>query len=224
VRYGYRLILDFERPERDLVESFRDIATAQVSDSLGRTQTPNCQLLPIGGPEVRLCGPAFTVRTRTADNLLIHKALQVARPGDVIVVDGQGDSTTALVGELMALQAKVAGLEGFVINGLVRDPDGIADLEFPVFARGVTPRGPQKDGPGELNVAVSLCGVTVNPGDIVLGDANGIVVVPREAAQETYKQAMAIVEAEEEKVRELRSRTADLSWVDKRLREQGFDS
>jgi len=222
VQHGYRLILDFERPAKELVEGFRDIATAQISDSMGRTGTPNCQLGPIGRRDFRLCGPALTVQTRVADNLVIHKALQVAKPGDVIVVDGQGDHTTALVGELMSLQAKVAGLEGFVIDGLVRDPEGIADLDFPVFARGVTPRGPQKDGPGELNVPISLGGVTVHPGDIVVGDENGIVVVPRAAAREIYQKAVAIQEAEQQKIRELKAGTADTSWVDERLREQGF--
>ena len=143
-----------------------------------------------------LSGAAFTVKTRPGDNLMIHKALLMAEPGDVIVVDGGGDLTNALVGELMLSHAMSIGVAGVVINGAVRDLGWIKANSFPVFAAGITHRGPYKDGPGEINVPISLAGMIIEPGDLVIGDDDGLLCVPFDHTDEVYRQAKAKNEAE----------------------------
>ena len=126
-------------------------------------------------------GPAFTVKTRPGDNLMVHKALDLAEPGDVIVVDAGGDLTNAIIGEIMSTYANARGIAGIVIDGAIRDADEIRANDFPVYAAGVTHRGPYKDGPGEINVPVAIDGMVIEPGDLVLGDGDGILCVPYDA-------------------------------------------
>ena len=133
------------------------------------------------GPRLRpmhngaaLSGPALTVRTRPGDNLMIHKAIDIAAPGDVIVVDGGGDLTNSLIGEIMVRHAASRQVGGFVINGSIRDADALITQALPVYAAGITHRGPYKDGPGEINVAIAIDGMTVEPGDLIVGDADGV--------------------------------------------------
>ena len=125
-----------------------------------------------------LAGPAFTVKTRPGDNLMLHKAIDIAEPGDVIVVDGGGDLTNSLIGEMMSAHAEQRGIAGMVIYGSIRDYDTIHAGKFPVFAAGVTHRGPYKDGPGEINVPIAIDGMVIEPGDLIVGDGDGIVCVP----------------------------------------------
>ena len=134
-----------------------------------------------------LAGPAVTVKTRPGDNLMIHKALDIAEPGDVVVVDAGGDLTNALIGELMLAHAEKRGLAGIVINGAVRDYGAIRVGSYPVFAAGVTHRGPYKDGPGEVNVTIAIDGMVIEPGDLILGDDDGLVCVPFAQADEVYQ-------------------------------------
>src|SRR5690606_36251902 len=133
-----------------------------------------------------LAGPALTVRTRPGDNLMLHKAIDIAEPGDVIVVDAGGDLTNSLMGELMLTYAKRRGVAGFVIYGAIRDADAFPQVNLPVFAAGVTHRGPYKDGPGEINVPIALEGMVVHPGDLVIGDRAGVLAVPIDAVEEIY--------------------------------------
>ena len=157
----------------DLIEAFRTLATANISDNLER-QPGAIGLRPFhnGAP---MAGTAFTVRTRAGDNKVIHEALDLVRPGDVLVVDGDGDMSRALIGEIMCAIARKRGAAGFVLDGAIRDVDAIARTPFPVFARAVIHRGPYKNGPGEINVPVSIGGMVVCPGDIVVGDSDGVV-------------------------------------------------
>ena len=136
-----------------------------------------------------MAGPALTVKTRPGDNLMIHKALLMAEPGDVIVVDAGGDLTNALVGELMLSHAMKIGVAGVVINGAVRDYGWIRANNFPVFAAGVTHRGPYKDGPGEINVPIALGGMVIEPGDLVIGDDDGLLCVPFDETEAVYEPA-----------------------------------
>lgn len=131
-----------------------------------------------------LIGTAITVKTRAGDNFMLHKAYELLRPGDVLVVDGGGDLNQALVGEIMMTRAKAMGVAGFVIDGAVRDVAAFAEAGFPCFARGVTHRGPYKSGPGEINVPVSIDGMVVMPGDVILGDEDGVVAFDRSVAPE----------------------------------------
>ena len=160
----------------DLLAAFRDVATATISDCLDRMPVLS-GLRPFhrGG---RLLGTALTVQVRAGDNLAIHQALEAARRGDVIVVDGGGDTTRALVGDVMKAIAESRGVAGFVIDGAVRDTEVFAASDFPCYARAATPRGPFKAGPGATNLPVCVGGWVVNPGDVVVGDADGVVTFP----------------------------------------------
>jgi RraA family protein len=180
---------------RDLVDGFREISTPLISDNLARL--PGAVGLRQFHRSGRMVGTALTVKTRSGDNLAIHQALNIARPGDVIVVDGEGDLGRAVVGDLMKAIAESRGVAGFVIDGAIRDVDAFAAGDFPCFARGVIHRGPYKDGPGELNVPVSIGGMTVRPGDLVVGDENGVIAFPQDIARDL----LGLVRAQEQRER-----------------------
>jgi RraA family protein len=134
-------------------------------------------------PAHRILGPAVTVKVFPGDNLMVHKSLDIAQPGDILVIDASGSSLTAVLGDLVSTKARHRGIAGVVIDGLVRDLPAIKALgDFPVFARGVTPIGPLHRGPGEVNYPISAGGIVVNPGDLIAGDLNGVVVIPRDVA------------------------------------------
>ncbi len=161
------------KPAAALIEAFRTAPTSIISDNLSRL--PGAVGLKPFHKGGQLVGAAFTVRTRPGDNLAIHMALEYVGPGDAIVVDGGGDESRALIGEIMLNIAKYRGAAGYVIDGAIRDAGAIAASDFPVFARAVIHRGPYKSGPGEINVPVSIGGMVVAPGDIVVGDEDGVV-------------------------------------------------
>ena len=163
----------FDRPDRTLIDAFRDAPTAVISDNLDRLAGLS-GLRPFHR-KGHLVGPARTVRTRPGDNQFIHKMLDLVEPGDVVVVAGEGDTSRALVGEIMKAIAEKRGVAGFVIDGAIRDSAAFAASDFPCFARSVNHRGPYKDGPGALDVPVSISGNVVSPGDIVVGDEDGVV-------------------------------------------------
>jgi len=163
-----------------IIEAFRGAATSIISDNLSRL--PGAfGLRPFhrGG---KLAGTALTVRVRAGDNLAIHQALNITRPGDVLVIDGGGDTSRALVGEIMKVIAETRGAAGFVIDGAIRDAGAFAASDFPCYAKAAIHRGPYKNGPGEINVPVSIGGWIVNPGDVVVGDEDGIVTFPPDIA------------------------------------------
>jgi RraA family protein len=177
-----------------LIKEFSNTATAVISDNLSRLPGA-IGIRPFHRSGV-MAGTALTVQTRAGDNLMIHKALDLVRPGDVIVVDGDGDTTRALIGEIMATIASTRGAAGLVINGAIRDAGAIGKSDFPVFARAAIHRGPYKNGPGEINVSVSIGGLVVNPGDIVVGDDDGVVAFPQAIAA-TLLQAVRTQEKKE---------------------------
>ena len=217
---GFRILERTRAVSPELVERFRGLPVANVSDQMWR--------LTAGGPRLRpmhaggtMAGPAFTVRTRPGDNLMIHKALDMAAPGDVIVVDGGGDLTNSLIGELMLAHAGTRGLAGLVIHGAIRDSDAIAEGTLPVFAAGVTHRGPYKDGPGEINVPIAIDGMTIDPGDLVIGDGDGVLCVPFQEAEGVCAASEAKKAAEDEMMVQIRAGTSDRAWVDESLRRLG---
>jgi RraA family protein len=175
---GYAVNPRVETLARELVTAFRGVPVAHASDSLGRGVGSLGLNSYHADLKLHLCGPALTVRVRPGDNLMIHVALQMAHPGDVIVIDGAGDLTQALIGGLMRTTAIARGIAGFVVDGAVRDLAEWAEGGIAVYARGHTHRGPSKDGPGEVNVPIACGGMSVAPGDLVLGDADGVVSVP----------------------------------------------
>ncbi|BBX32316.1 dimethylmenaquinone methyltransferase [Mycolicibacterium mageritense DSM 44476 = CIP 104973] len=180
----------FRRPSAELLESFAKLPTANVADAMDRLGALDSRIKPVWAGAT-IVGPAFTVWTRAGDNKFLHEALRLAAPGDVLVVNGEADESRALIGELMAERAKTRGIAGFVIDGAVRDADTIGEIEVPVFARAITPAGPYKHGPGRLACTVAVGGVAVIPGDIVLGDSDGVVVVPQGVAAEVLTRAEA---------------------------------
>jgi regulator of RNase E activity RraA len=175
---GYRINPRVEGPPAELIEAFRNVPVAVAGDCMGRSIGAIGLRAYHGSLGLTLCGPAVTVRVRPGDNLMIHKAMMMAQPGDVLVIDGGGDVTQALMGGLMRTTALTRKLGGLVIDGAVRDLVEWAQGVMPVFARGHTHRGPSKEGPGEINVPISCAGLAVQPGDLILGDADGVLAVP----------------------------------------------
>ena len=205
------------------VEAFKELPVANVSDCMARMTAGGARLRPMH-KSGRLAGPALTVKTRPGDNLMIHKALDMAQPGDVIVVDGGGDLTNALIGELMTTYAQSRGIAGFVMNGAIRDLDVIGAGDYPVYAAGVTHRGPYKDGPGEINVPVAIDGMVIRPGDLILGDADGVLCVPIDQAETVLAAARAKLAAEKKTLQDIAAGQLDTSWVDATLQRIGCNT
>ncbi|WP_459615521.1 RraA family protein [Bordetella sp. 2513F-2] len=206
----------------ELVEKFRKIPVANISDCMSRMTAGGARLRPMHDGSL-LAGPALTVRTRPGDNLMVHKALNLAQPGDVVVVDAGGDLTNAIIGEIMTTYAASRGIAGIVINGAIRDSGTIGRSAFPVYAAGITHRGPYKDGPGEINCTVALDGMTVAPGDLILGDEDGLLCVPYDQAEALYQAASAKHAAEEETLAQIAAGKLDTSWIDARLKALGCE-
>jgi RraA family protein len=215
-------ILDIpKRASPQLIAEFARMVTPHLSDSMERLYACGPQLRPMH-KEGKLAGPAYTVKTAAGDNLLVHKALDAAQRGDVIVVDAGGFLDNAIIGELMMSRARQRGIAGLVIWGAIRDSAEIRAGTYPVFASGVTHRGPYKNGPGEINVPIVIGGMVVNPGDIIVGDADGLIAVPLEGAEQVLASAQAILVKETAMMQQIRVGTVDRSWVDKTLKEKGY--
>ena len=189
------IIRDIERVSADVVAQAAGYQAAILSDVAGRRGTMHARVAPVH-ESMKLAGPAFTVEVRPGDNLMIHKALMMVQPGDVLVIDGGGDLTQALMGGLMRTTCLVKQLGGLVIDGAVRDRLEWAEGGLPVFARGHTHRGPSKEGPGEINVPIACAGLAVLPGDLVLGDADGLIAIPAAEAATVLERAQLHLEKE----------------------------
>jgi RraA family protein len=188
-------------PDPATAALFAGVPTSMISDNLCRLQGAN-GIRPFhrGAP---MAGRALTVRTCAGDNLAIHQALELVRPGDVIVVDGGGDTSRALAGEIIVAIAVSRKAAGLVIDGAIRDSASIASSDFPCFAKGISHRGPYKNGPGELNVTVSVGGMIVSPGDIVVGDSDGVVAFAAGQAETLLKAVRAQEQREAEILRDI---------------------
>jgi RraA family protein len=220
---GFRIARRRRKVDPALVERFRSLPVANVSDSMSRMAAAGPRLRPMhkGGA---MAGPALTVKVRPGDNLMLHRALDLAEPGDVVVVDAGGDLTTAIMGDLMLAHATKRGVAGLVVNGAVRDVDSIRAQDLPLYAAGVTHRGPYKDGPGEINLPVALDGMVVEPGDLVLGDADGVLAVPFDAVPAVLAAAEAKKAAEEREMAAILAGTSDRSWVLRTLESRGCET
>ena len=220
---GCRIKRNFQRPPKELVEAFRGIPVANIDDNCGRIAAVDACIYPLN-PKARLLGTAFTVNAPAGDNLLFHKALDMAQPGDVIVLANKGSISRALCGEIMSSYAKSRGLAGIIIDGCVRDSYTLSQMDFPVYAKGVTPNGPYKNGPGEMNFPVSFAGIIINPGDIIVGDSDGLIAVRPEHAKELAEAAKAYHAGEEKQMEGILSRGEwPRPWVDSKLEEAGFE-
>ncbi|RXH16863.1 RraA family protein [Bradyrhizobium guangzhouense] len=215
---GFRVLKRNRKIGADVAERFARLPVANVSDSMSRLTAGGARLRPMHGSG-GLAGPALTVKTAPGDNLMVHKAIALAEPGDVIVVDAGGDLTNAITGEMMLMQMVKRGVAGLVINGAIRDAGFIRSQTFPVFAAGVTHRGPYKNGPGEINVAIAIDGMVIEPGDLIIGDDDGLLCVPFDQTEAVFKAATAKFEAEQKQMANIEAGTHDASWVDRQLRE-----
>jgi RraA family protein len=211
---------NIERVSTAVVEAARKFQASILADVAGRRGTLGGRIQPLA-KTMKVAGPAFTVEVRPGDNLMIHAALALAQPGDVIIVDGKGDLSCALTGALMAAHAQKAGIAGFIIDGAVRDTDDCARGSFPVFAAGANPNGPLKNSAGRINWPISVAGTTVNPGDLVVGDADGVVILPRELAAGIVSGAQAKVDAEDARMKQIGRGELTQPWVAEGLRSVG---
>ena len=219
---GFRIYELKHRVSAEWVEKFRTLPVANVSDSMSRMTASGADLRPMHAGGV-LAGPALTVKTRPGDNLMVHKALAMAQPGDVIVVDAGGDLTNAIIGEIMTATAAKKGLGGIIIYGAIRDSDEIRRNSFPVYAVGVTHRGPYKDGPGEINVPISFGGMVIQPGDLMLGDGDGCLCIPEAELATVYESTLAKNEAEAKTMANIAIGQFDTAWIDKVLAERNCE-
>jgi 4-hydroxy-4-methyl-2-oxoglutarate aldolase len=215
------VIREFERVDPEVVRQASRFPSSVLADVAGRRGALSGRIAPLS-PTMRFAGPALTVEVRPGDNLMIHAAMAIARPGDVIVVDGKGDLSSALMGEVMSQQCVALGVAAVVIDGAVRDSQAIRELGFPMYAAGLNPNGPTKFVPGRLNHPVSVGGVSINPGDLLVGDADGVTVIERHKAAAVLPLAAEKVAAETQRIAQIRSRESLTPvWLDGALRAAG---
>jgi regulator of RNase E activity RraA len=220
---GFRVQSDVVRPDPELIAGFGAFDTPAISDRMNRLYTMAPGIRNLTDERLRILGPACTVKVYPGDNLMVHKALDIAQPGDVVVVDTSNSSMTAVLGDLVSTKARHRGLAGFVVDGLVRDLPAIQALgDFPVYARGVTPTGPLHRGPGEINYPVCVGGIVVEPGDIIVGDQIGVVVIRREIAGELLNRLEASAAKESDYVAAVARGDFSNDWVDVLLGESGL--
>jgi regulator of RNase E activity RraA len=218
---GFGIYPIARRVSLETAKKFLELPVANLSDCMSR--------LTAGGPRLRpyhaegaMAGPAFTVKTRPGDNLMVHKAMDLALPGDVIVVDAGGDLTNSIMGEIMASYARMRGIAGIVINGSIRDSGPIAAQSWPVFAAGVTHRGPLRSGPGEIGRVIAIDGMVIHPGDLIVGDKDGLLCVPYLEVDEVLRMATE-KHRDEAKILDdiLNDRPTDRAWIDTSLEKLG---
>ena len=209
-----RKISSATQADPKILAALREIPLSALSDSMHRN-IGTVGLQPYHRPvKQTMAGTAVTARSRAGDNLTYLRALEFCRPGDVLVIDGGGDLLNAAVGGILSFYAAHIGLQGVVVDGAIRDVAEIREREFPVYARGVTHRGPYKDGPGEINVTISVGGMVVNPGDIIVGDQDGLLAIPQDDALALIDKARGVLEAEAETMRAMKEGRWNRAFID----------
>ena len=218
---GYEIHTDVPVTDKALVELFRDIPVANIDDCMNRTAAARGDIRPVN--KTPLLGTAFTVKVPQGDNLMFHKAMDMAKPGDVIVIDAGGDASRAIFGALMINYCRIRGIAGVIVDGAIRDVQELSEMtDISVYAKGVTPDGPYKNGPGEIGTPISFGGKIVYPGDIVVGDADGIVFIRPNQAKELAEKAQAIMAKEADILDKiLNEGTYIRPWVDQALEAGG---
>ena len=215
------IVRDIERVSPELVQAAGKFQAAILADVNGRRGAVHGRVKPLN-PKMKVAGPAVTVEVRQGDNLAIHAALAVAKPGDVIVVDGKGDVSCALIGEIMATQAQASGIAGIIIDAAVRDSHELAEGDYPVFSAGLNPCGPTKSVAGTVNMPISLGGTTVRPGDLVVGDADGVVIIAKEDVERIVPLAQQKVDSEAARIAAIKKGDGRAKWLEKALQDAGM--
>ncbi|GHU18255.1 methyltransferase [Betaproteobacteria bacterium] len=219
---GFRVFLQRDLPPKELLGGFKELPAANIADCMYRLSALSSEIRLMSKPFAgSVAGPALTVKARPGDNLMLHKALNMATEGDVIVVSNEGDRSQSLMGEVMAVYGKFKKVAAFVFDGPIRDIDTIYNLEVPIYATGTTPGGPFKDGPGEINVPISCGNAYIEPGDIILGDTDGVIVIPRLDAAAILEAARKFSVSDKAKLEAAYKGTSDRSWVEKSLESKG---
>lgn len=220
---GCRIYTKINRPDPALIEAFKGIPVANIDDCMGRIASCGSSLKAMN--KSPMYGTAFTVKAPEGDNLMFHKAIELAQPGDILVIAAGGSMHRALCGEIMSYESRKKGIAGFIVDGCIRDIDEISTFtDFPVYAKGVTPNGPYKNGPGEINVPVSVCGQVICPGDILIGDQDGVLVIKPEEAKELAEKAAAVHKLEEEQINNIHTgKGLSKPWLDQKLAELNCD-
>ncbi len=222
---GKRIYLKREMPDSAIMEQFKEIPASNTADVMSRSCAMNPRIRLVSSPKApMMVGPAYTVKCRAGDNLTLHAALNFCGEGDVLVVSNEEDDTRSLIGQVMMAYLRFTKkIAGIVIDGPIRDIDEIGTWDFPVYCNGTTPGGPYKEGPGEINVPVSCGGISVNPGDIILADPDGVIVIPRKDAAVTLEDAKKFKIADQKKLVASKDGTANREWVEKSLKEKGYE-
>lgn len=219
---GYNIVKDFKRPDKQLIDCFKDIPVPNIGDAMNRTAAISSSIRPFN--KNRIQGSAYTVRTQAGDNLLIYYAIDNAKPGDVIVIDGNGFLDRALLGGIMSTYAAKRGIAGIVVDGAIRDPLELEKLDINVFAKSISPNGPYKNGPGEINVPVNIGGRIINPGDIIIGDYDGLIVIEPSCALEVLKKSKQVVLKEAKMMKQIQEEgKMDLAWMYEKLEKDACD-
>lgn len=199
---GFRVRASWPRPSASLLASFGEASPAQIADCMSRLGAMDAGIRPIW-PSPRIIGAAITVWCHSGDNLMLHKALSLAQPGDIVVMNTQSNTANSGFGELLATSAVKIGIRGIILDGTVRDAGALEALRLPVYSRGLCPNGCNKDGAGEVGAIIACGGVAVRPGDIIVADRDGVTVVPLDDAPEVVALAAAQVEREHKRLSEI---------------------
>jgi RraA family protein len=214
---GFRIKREIPRPGHDLAKMFQDFGLADISDHMNRLYTVDSAIRCLSGENRRLVGPACTIKVYPGDNLMVHKMLDIAKPGDVVVIDARGSTANAVLGDTISMKARHRQIAGFVVDGYIRDLSAIREMDYPVYARGDTPIGPLHRGPGEINYPVCCGGVPVIPGDIVIADHSGIVVLPQGCIEDVRSQLVRFNERSAIYLEKVRQGEFSNAWVDQLL-------
>jgi RraA family protein len=217
---GFRVRCEKPGLPSGLIDEYKRFPTTDISDALNRLYTMTNDIKNIVNDR-SLVGTACTVKVYPGDNLMVHKALDIARPGDIVVVDAGGSKCTAVFGDLVASKAKHRGIAGFIIDGLSRDLENLREVDLPVYSLGTTPIGPLHRGPGEINYPISCGGIVVNPGDLVVADGDGIVVVRNEFAEEIAARLRTQEETLATYIASVKQGNFSNKWVDRMLEDAG---
>ena len=219
---GFRVCNTYPQCNPASIEAIRQFDVPDISDALNRLYALDTGIKCMNATPRAISGNVCTVRVFPGDNLMVHKALDIARAGDIIAIDGNGErSTNAILGDLICTKAQHLGIGGFIVDGLVRDMPGINEIGFPVFARGTTAVGPLHRGPGEINFPISCGGVVVNPGDVMVADEAGIVVIPLPHLDLILARLAANRSRMEQYLAAVRKGEFSNDWVDKLLQDSG---
>ena len=216
-KVGFRIHPDWRRPDPSLLAAFEGAASPQIADSMNRLGGMDSGIRQVW-PSPRVIGSAVTVWCHSGDNLMVHKALTLSKPGDIMVINTQGNVNNSGFGELIATSAVKIGIKAVIVDGTVRDADALQVLQLPVYARGTSPNGCNRDGGGEVGTVIACGGVAVRPGDIIVADRDGVSVVPLADAEEVARLALAKVAQEDGRMEEIAKGVLVRPEIDERLR------